>query len=98
MQPGSSKHEQLLADTPRGLYVTEMMGQGFNPVTGDFSRGASGYWIEDGKLAYPVSEITISSNLDTMMKTIDAVADDLDLKTSTAAPSFRIAKMTISGT
>ncbi|HEX2880225.1 MAG TPA: TldD/PmbA family protein [Polyangiaceae bacterium] len=97
LQPGSQSREALLASTKRGLYVTEMMGQGFNPVTGDFSRGASGYWIENGELAFPVSEITISSNLDTMMKGIDAVADDLDLKTSTASPTFRVATMTISG-
>jgi PmbA protein len=97
LQPGSQTRDALLASTKRGLYVTEMMGQGFNPVTGDFSRGASGYWIENGELAFPVSEITISSNLDTMMKGIDAVADDLDLKTSTASPTFRVATMTISG-
>jgi PmbA protein len=97
LQPGSQTRDALLSSTKRGLYVTEMMGQGFNPVTGDFSRGASGYWIENGELAFPVSEITISSNLDTMMKGIDAVADDLDLKTSTAAPTFRVAQMTISG-
>lgn len=97
LQPGAQTRDALIASTKRGLYVTEMMGQGFNPVTGDFSRGASGYWIENGELAFPVSEITISSNLDTMMKGIDAVADDLDLKTSTASPTFRVATMTISG-
>jgi PmbA protein len=87
----------LIASTPRGLFVTEMMGFGFNAVTGDFSRGAAGFWIEDGKLAFPVSEITISSNLDDMLKNIDAVANDLVLKTSLASPSLRVSEMTIAG-
>src|SRR5690606_16815121 len=56
---GECSPEELIADTPSGLYVTDMMGYGFNAVTGDFSRGAAGFWIEDGKLAYPVSEVTI---------------------------------------
>lgn len=98
MSPGSVSLDSIIASTERGLLVTEMMGFGFNAVTGDFSRGATGFWIEDGKLAHPVSEITISSNLDQMLLGIDAVADDLDLKTSVAAPSFRVARMTISGT
>jgi PmbA protein len=74
------------------------MGFGFNPVTGDFSRGAAGFWIENGELAFPVSEITISSTLDAMLKAIDAVGDDLELKTSTASPTLRVSGMTISGT
>jgi PmbA protein len=98
LQPGTLSRDELLADTKTGLYVTELMGFGFNAVTGDFSRGATGFWIEDGKLAYAVSEITISSNLDAMMQGIDALGNDLDLRTSTAAPTFRIAEMTISGT
>ncbi len=74
-----------------------MMGFGFNAVTGDYSRGASGFWIEDGKLTHPVSEVTVSSNLDAMLKAIDAVGDDLETKTSTASPTIRIAEMTIAG-
>jgi PmbA protein len=66
-------------------------------VTGDFSRGAAGFWIEDGKLAFPVSEITISSNLDQMFQNIDAVANDLVLKSSTACPTLRVSQMTIAG-
>jgi PmbA protein len=73
------------------------MGFGFNPVTGDFSRGASGFWIEDGRKTFPVSEVTISSTLDAMLQAIDAVGTDLVLKTSTAAPTVRVAAMTISG-
>lgn len=98
MKPGDLSREELIRQTERGLYVTEMMGFGFNPVTGDYSRGAAGFWIEDGELAFPVSEVTLSSNLDTMLKNVDAVADDLELKTATAAPTFRIASMTIAGT
>lgn len=98
LSPGQLSREELIASTERGLYVTEMMGFGFNAITGDYSRGASGFWIENGKLAFPVSEVTVSSNLDAMLKNIDAVADDLELKTSTAAPTFRVSKMTIAGT
>lgn len=97
LQPGEQTPEQVIASTGRGLFVTEMMGFGFNAVTGDFSRGAAGFWIEDGKLAFPVSEITISSNLDAMLKNIDAVANDLVLKTSTACPTLRVSQMTIAG-
>jgi PmbA protein len=98
LQPGSQSRDAIVRSTQRGLYVTEMMGFGFNPVTGDFSRGASGFWIEGGELAFPVSEITISSNLDAMLKSIDAIGDDLELKTATAAPTLRVASMTIAGT
>ncbi len=98
LQPGTTTPAELIASTPTGLYVTELMGMGFNPVTGDFSRGAAGFWIENGKLAFPVSEVTISSNLDAMLKGIDAIANDLSLKTSTAAPTLRIQSMTIAGT
>ncbi|MBL8611495.1 MAG: TldD/PmbA family protein, partial [Myxococcales bacterium] len=97
LQKGKDSPESILAGTPKGLYVTDMMGFGFNPVTGDFSRGASGFWIEGGKLTHPVSEVTISLNLDDLWKSIDAVGDDLDLRTSTAAPTIRVAKMTVAG-
>ena len=98
LQNGSMSHDALVRGTSRGLYVTDMMGFGFNPVTGDFSRGASGFWIENGELTFAVSEVTISANLDAMLKGIDALADDLDLKTATASPTFRVAAMTIAGT
>lgn len=97
MQAGETSPEAMVAQTERGLLVTEMMGFGFNAVTGDFSRGAGGFWIEDGRIAHPVSEVTISSNLDAMLRGIDLVGSDLELKTSTAAPSFRVRGMTISG-
>jgi PmbA protein len=97
MRPGAMKKDALIKATGRGLYVTSMMGFGFNPVTGDFSRGAQGFWIEGGELTFPVSEITISCNFDELLKRIDAVADDLDLRSSTACPTFRVSSMTIAG-
>lgn len=97
MQAGTMKRDALLRDTKRGLYVTSLMGFGFNPVTGDFSRGAQGFWIEDGELTFPVSEVTIAANFDEILKRIDAVADDLELRSSTAAPTFRVSHMTLAG-
>jgi PmbA protein len=97
LQPGTDSNEAIIRGTKRGLYVTEMMGFGFNAVTGDFSRGAAGFWIEDGQLAFPVSELTISLNVDELWKRIDAVGSDLDLRSSTAAPTLRVARMTVAG-
>jgi len=98
LQAGATPAADIVKTTARGLYVTELMGFGFNPITGDFSRGAAGFWIENGEFAFPVSEITISSTLDAMLKAVDAVGDDLTLKTSTASPTLRVSGMTISGT
>jgi PmbA protein len=97
LEPGTDSNEAIVKGTKRGLYVTEMMGFGFNAVTGDFSRGAGGFWIENGELAFPVSEVTISLNVDELWKRIDAVGSDLDMRTATAAPTFRVAKMTVAG-
>lgn len=97
LRPTSTPAAEIVKSTKSGLYVTEMMGFGFNAVTGDFSRGAAGFWIEDGQLAFPVSEVTISLNLDQLLQRIDAVGDDLDLRTSTASPTVRVASMTIAG-
>jgi PmbA protein len=82
---------------PRGLYVTDLMGFGFNPVTGDYSQGAAGFWIENGERAFPVSEITISANFDELWKGVDAVGDDLDTRSSVQTPTLRVARMTIAG-
>jgi len=95
--PGNVSNADIIKDTKSGLYVTEMMGFGFNAVTGDFSRGAAGFWIENGELAYPVSEVTISLNVDELWQRIDVVGSDLDLRTSTAAPTFRVSSMTVAG-
>jgi PmbA protein len=97
-QAGDLTNEAIIAKTERGLYVTEMMGFGFNAITGDFSRGAAGFWIENGELTHPVSEVTISLNLDQLLKRIDLVGSDLDWKSSTVAPTIRVSAMTIAGT
>jgi PmbA protein len=97
LQPGTDSNEAIIRGTKRGLYVIEMMGFGFNAVTSDFSRGAAGFWIENGELAYPVSEVTISLNIDQLWQTLDAVGSDLDMRTSTASPTIRVAKMTVAG-
>jgi PmbA protein len=81
----------------RGLYVTDLMGFGFNGVTGDYSQGAGGFWIEKGERAFPVTEITVSANFDELWKGIDAVGDDLDTRTSVQCPTFRVASMMIAG-
>ena len=97
LEPGSISADEIIEDTKKGVYITDMMGFGFNSVTGDFSRGASGFLIENGRLSYPVSEITISLNLDNLFKNIDAIANDLELKSSIATPTFRVRNMTIAG-
>jgi PmbA protein len=81
----------------RGLYVTELMGFGFNAVTGDYSQGAGGFWIDGGARAYPVSEITISANFDDLWKGIDALGDDLDTRSAIQVPTFRVGRMMIAG-
>jgi PmbA protein len=77
--------------------VTELIGMGFNPVTGDYSRGAAGLWIEDGRIQYPVEEITIAGHLGAMLAGIDAVGSDLTWLGRVAAPSLRIERMTVAG-
>src|SRR5690606_36000490 len=70
--------DELLRGMGRGLLVTELMGQGVNPVTGDYSRGAAGFWVEDGTIAYPVDGLTIAGNLRTMFAVVEAVGSDVD--------------------
>jgi PmbA protein len=83
---------------PQGLYVTDLMGFGFNPVTGDWSQGANGFWIDNGSRAYPVSEITISINFDNLWKSIDGVGNDLDTRSSVQSPTLRVSRITVAGT
>jgi PmbA protein len=80
-----------------GLLVTELMGQGVNGVTGDYSRGASGFWVENGAIAYPVHEITIAGNLKPMYRDIVALGDDVDVRGGIRSPSVLISEMTIAG-
>lgn len=87
----------ILADIKSGLYVTELIGQGVNMVTGDYSRGASGLWIENGELTYPVEGITIAGNLREMFRNISAAGDDMVFRSSVASPTLRIDGMTIAG-
>jgi PmbA protein len=83
---------------PQGLYVTDLMGFGFNPVTGDWSQGANGFWIDNGSRVHPVSEVTISINFDDLWKSIDGVGDDLDTRSSVQSPSLRVSCITVAGT
>lgn len=87
----------LIADTRRGLLVTELMGQGVNTVTGDYSRGASGLWIENGEIAHAVQEITIAGRLQEMYAAIDAIGSDTDLRGNVRIGSLRIGRMTVAG-
>jgi PmbA protein len=96
MEAGCVSVEELIADIKEGLYVTEMIGMGINGVTGDYSRGASGFWIENGELAYPVSEITVAGNLRDMFLNMTP-ADDLEFRYGTNAPTIRVEGMTIAG-
>ena len=89
--------EALLKTLGSGLLVTELMGQGVNMVTGDYSRGAAGFWVEGGEIQYPVAEITIAGNLRTMLKGIAAVGDDVDLRGGTRMGSLLLDEMTIAG-
>ena len=97
LAPGTEPLDALLRDTGRGLLVTGLFGQGFNPVTGDFSRGARGFWIEGGERAYPVEEITVAGNLGDLLRDVDRVANDLLWLGNVGAPSFRVARMTVAG-
>ena len=97
MEPGTLSQDELIADIGQGFFVTELMGMGINQVTGDYSRGASGYWIENGAIAYPVSELTVAGNLKDMFLKLTP-ANDLEFKTGTDAPTLRIDGMTVAGT
>ena len=81
----------------RGLLVTEQLGQGVNPVTGDFSRGAAGFWVENGEIAYPVEEITIAGNLQAMFRDIVAIGNDVDRRGSRHVGSIMVETMTVAG-
>ena len=93
---GNQSAEELIKSIKRGLYVTELIGSGVNLMTGDYSRGASGFWIDNGELAYPVSEITIAGNLTDMFRTL-IPASDLDFRRTINAPTCLIDAMTIGG-
>ena len=96
LEAGARAPDELMADIDSGFYVTELIGFGVNPVSGDYSRGATGMWIDKGVLAYPVSEVTIAGNLNDMFANLSA-ADDLKFRYGTDAPTVRIDGMTVAG-
>ena len=89
--------EEMLALMGRGLLVTELMGQGVNGVTGDYSRGAAGFWVEDGTIQYPVHEVTIAGNLKDMYRHVVDVGSDVDVRAGIRTGSILIEEMTIAG-
>jgi PmbA protein len=97
LEAGTLTPEEIIGDVKNGLYVTETMGFGVNLVTGDYSQGASGMWIENGEIAYPVEEITIAGNLKDMYKNIVAIGNDLVFRGASAAPTIRVEGMMIAG-
>ena len=96
MEPGPLSPEQLMADIKQGFYVTDLIGFGVNGVTGDYSRGASGFWIENGTPTFAVSEMTIAGNLKDMYLHLTP-ASDLTFKYGTDAPTLRLEGMTVAG-
>ena len=97
LAPGTATPEEIIRSVQRGLYVTELIGFGINMVTGDYSRGAVGFWIENGELAYPVEEITIAGNLKDMWMGVQAIGNDLVFRGRIASPTVKIAEMTVAG-
>jgi len=94
---GQDAPEAIIGSVKNGFYVTEMIGFGVNMVTGDYSRGAAGLWIENGALAYPVEEVTVAGNLKEMLQNIAMVGNDLELRGRVAAPTVLISRMTVAG-
>jgi PmbA protein len=97
LQAGTKTPQQIIGDIKDGLYVTEFLGMGVNLVTGDYSRGASGMWIVNGELAYPVEEITVAGNLKDIFKNISEIGSDLEFRGSVASPTIRIDGLTVGG-
>jgi PmbA protein len=97
LQPGNMTKEQILGEVKAGLYVTSLMGFGTNMVTGDYSRGATGLWIENGQLTHAVEEITVAGNLAEMLRNVTAIGNDIRFRGSVASPTLRIDGMTIAG-
>jgi PmbA protein len=97
LQPGTKTPKQIIGDIKDGLYVTEFLGHGANLVTGDYSRGASGMWIVNGELTYPVEEITVAGNFKEMFNNISEIGSDLEFRGSVASPTIRIDGLTVGG-
>jgi len=97
LAPGTKTAQEIIKTVKQGLYVTDLIGFGINMVTGDYSRGAAGFWIEGGELAYPVEEITIAGNLQEMFAGIEMIGNDLVFRGRIASPTIKIGEMTIAG-
>lgn len=97
VENGTIDPAEIIASVSEGLYVTELIGFGVNPVTGDYSRGAAGMWIQNGRPAFPVHEVTIAGNLLDMFRNIEKVGNDLRLRSTVASPTLKIARMTVAG-
>jgi PmbA protein len=97
LTPGALTPEQIIQEIPDGLYVTGLMGFGVNTVTGDYSQGATGLWIENGALTHAVEEITIAGNMAEMLRNVTAIGNDLEFRGAVASPTLRIDGMTIAG-
>jgi PmbA protein len=97
LQNGDTTPEDIIRQTDRGLLLIRTLGHGLNPVTGDISRGAFGLWIENGEILHPVSEITISGNLGTILSQIEAIGNDLEFRSSIAGPTIKIGELTVAG-
>src|SRR5271167_2605287 len=97
LQPGARSLKEIIGDIKEGLFVTEFLGFGVNLVTGDFSRGASGLWIQNGELTFPVEEITVAGNLKDMLFNISEIGNDLEFRGAIASPTIRIDGMTVAG-
>jgi len=98
LEPGRITPQEIITSLDRGLILTRTIGHGLNPVTGDISRGAFGLWVENGEIVHPVSEITISGNLGTVLNTVEEIGNDLEFRSAVAGPTIKIAEMTIAGT
>jgi PmbA protein len=96
LAPGAKTPDELIVDIEEGLYVTDMIGMGVNLVSGDYSRGASGFWIEKGQCTYAVSEVTIAGHLLEMFRSLEP-ANDLQFRYGTNAPSLRVEGLTVAG-
>ena len=97
VEAGETDPEEIIRSTPNGLYVKGVTGYGINPVSGDFSGGAQGFWIQNGRLAFPVMGLTVAASADEMLNGIDMLGSDLDLTRTMTAPTFRIREMQIGG-
>jgi PmbA protein len=97
LSAGKHSPEEIIGSVKQGFYVTELIGFGVNMITGDYSRGAAGLWIENGELAYPVEEVTIAGNLKDMFQNIDMVGNDLEMRGRICAPTVKISRMTVAG-